>query len=237
MKQYPYLAINFACILIPFIFSFYPKYPFFKKWKYFFSANILISIIFIIWDIEFTKMGIWGFNESYLIGITIFNLPIEETLFFICIPYACTFTYFALRKLVVLKLQLSLQKKINIIFAILLAIISIYFNDKIYTFLSLSLTSLLLIISTILNKDFAYIYLTYLITIPFFLLSNGALTGMFSESPIVWYDGINNTEFRVFTIPIEDFIYGFLLISSNILTYEFLTPRHYKVSEPNLKEY
>ena len=70
--------------------------------------------------------------------------------------------------------------------------------------------------------------------IPFFLISNGLLTGSFLNSPIVWYDGVNNTELRIFTIPIEDFIYGFLLISTNILVYEYLKNKFQKVSTNNL---
>ena len=34
--------------------------------------------------------------------------------------------------------------------------------------------------------------------------------------------GINNTEIRVITIPIEDFVYGFSLISMNIFLYELI---------------
>ncbi|WP_369692175.1 lycopene cyclase domain-containing protein [Formosa haliotis] len=50
----------------------------------------------------------------------------------------------------------------------------------------------------------------------FFLLSNGLLTGSFLEAPIVWYNDAENLGFRLFTIPIEDSIYGLLLIFLNI---------------------
>ena len=48
----------------------------------------------------FTSLEVWGFNSDYLINFFIFNLPIEEVLFFICIPYSCVFTYFVFTKYV-----------------------------------------------------------------------------------------------------------------------------------------
>lgn len=98
--KYTYLLVDLTCIIVPFIASFYPKHPFYKEWKYFFPANLIVALFFIIWDIIFTHRGVWGFNADYLTGYNIVNLPIEEVLFFICIPYCCVFTYFALKYLV-----------------------------------------------------------------------------------------------------------------------------------------
>jgi len=222
MKQYSYLVINFSCILVPLICSFYKKHSFFKEWKYFFPANSIISIIFIIWDVLFTENGIWGFNEDYLIGINIINLPLEEVLFFICIPYACVFTFFAIKQLIPFSVKIKSQKVINVLIAIILIVLGFIYFEKAYTASSFLLAAFILLSFSYLKLSISYIYLTYLITVPFFLLSNGALTGMFSENPIVWYDGINNTEIRVITIPIEDFVYGFSLISMNIFLYELI---------------
>ena len=64
------------------------------------------------------------------------------------------------------------------------------------------------------NKWFSGFMLTYIVSlIPFFLV-NGILTSI----PIVWYDNAENLGLRIFTIPIDDFIYlfGLLLPSFNI---------------------
>ena len=57
---------------------------------------LIMDSIYIIWDILFTYLGVWGFNNKYLIGYNIFNLPLEEWLFFICIPYASLFIHYSI---------------------------------------------------------------------------------------------------------------------------------------------
>ena len=65
------------------------------------------------------------------------------------------------------------------------------------------------------------IFLSYLFILPFFFLSNGILTGSFVSEPIVWYNDLENVNLRIFTIPVEDAFYGFLLVLLNILFYEY----------------
>jgi lycopene cyclase domain-containing protein len=61
-SKYLYLALNIASFIIPFAFSFYPKANFSKKWKYVLPAILATAIVFIAWDVLFTKAGVWGFN-------------------------------------------------------------------------------------------------------------------------------------------------------------------------------
>ncbi|WP_448634165.1 lycopene cyclase domain-containing protein [Pedobacter panaciterrae] len=79
--KYTYLLIDFFTAIIPFIFSFHPKLNFYKTWKAFFPAVIITGMIFILWDVYFTSLGVWGFNSRYLIGVAIGNMPVEEILF------------------------------------------------------------------------------------------------------------------------------------------------------------
>ena len=94
MDNYLYLLINITSIIIPFIFSFYPRTEFISTWKKIFPSLIIMNGIYLIWDIIFTRIGVWGFNEDYLIGFTILSLPFEEWLFFICIPFASLFIHY-----------------------------------------------------------------------------------------------------------------------------------------------
>ena len=88
-----YLQVLAFSIIIPLIFSFHNKIQFYKKWPAFFKANTLVTIPFLIWDELFTRQEVWGFSNQHIIGNHLFNLPIEEILFFIIIPYCCVFTY------------------------------------------------------------------------------------------------------------------------------------------------
>ena len=112
--QYLYLLLNLGSLSIPFLFSFHPKLKFYKYWKPLTIGIITSMLIFIPWDIIFTAKGIWGFNDDYFLGTKLFHLPIEEWLFFICIPYACVFTHFALLHYFPnMKLSKSVTKKIS----------------------------------------------------------------------------------------------------------------------------
>ncbi|MCB0692582.1 MAG: lycopene cyclase domain-containing protein, partial [Saprospiraceae bacterium] len=50
--------------------------------------------------------------------------------------------------------------------------------------------------------------------------SNGILTGCCTPEPIVWYNNQENLGIRLGSIPIEDSLYGFVLIISNIILFE-----------------
>ena len=222
MTQFTYLFVDIGCFIIPFLASFYPKAPFYKEWKYFIPANITIALFFLVWDNLFAEYKIWGFNPDYLIGFHFFNLPLEEILFFISIPYACVFTYYSLKYLIKENPLSPFQKKINQFLIVLLFSLAIIFFNRLYTSITFSLTAIFLTFCLFKKIDLSYVYLAYLIVMPFFFISNGILTGFFFEDSIVWYNNAENIGFRIFTIPIEDILYGFLLIALNIILYEHL---------------
>lgn len=208
--KYLYLWLNIGSFIIPFLFSFHPRLQFYRKWKQLFVGILVMMAIFIPWDIVFTENGIWGFNPDYLIGIDFLGLPIEEWLFFICIPYACIFTHYAL-------LELSPKFRFgkvttNIIYITLvttLILVLWYYYDRWYTLVNFIYGLLILALvqtkrKQLLNTFFA----TYLvILIPFFIV-NGILTGTGIEEQVVWYNNAENLALRMRTIPVEDIIYN-----------------------------
>ena len=222
MVSYTYLLINLCSIAIPLACSFEGKLRFYKKWKALFPALLIPAVFFLIWDSIFTSQGVWGFNEQYLTGIQVYNLPLEEVLFFFCIPYCCVFTYEVLNHFVKQDVLGKYARYGTTILAYMLVAVSFTYNDLAYTFYTSLFTLLFLLLHLVVLKKpywsrlvFAYL----VILVPFFIV-NGILTGTGLEEPVVWYNDAENLGIRLLTIPIEDSIYGFLLIASNITLYE-----------------
>ncbi len=222
IEAYTYLFINIACILIPFVASFYPRHPFYKEWRYFIPANLMVAFMFLVWDYYFTQMGIWGFNPQYLTNIYLLNLPLEEILFFIAIPYACVFTWHAMIYLVKRNPFVRFQASVTITLALLFIFTGIGFWGKWYTSLTALLAGFYLLLAFYQKRDLSFVYLSYLVIMPFFFISNGLLTGTLLNEPIVWYNNDENLGIRLGTIPLEDSVYGFLLILMNIDLYQWL---------------
>jgi len=224
---YLYLLLNLGSLIIPFLFSFHPKLKFYKLWKALFIAIPASMLIFIPWDIYFTLKGFWGFNLNYFLGPKLFNLPIEEWLFFICIPYACVFTHYALlHYFPQLKLSIKPTKRIGLLLTFGFLFISIYHYNKCYTFVNFLLASLLIaVVSRSKPQLLQSYFLTFLVMlIPFFIV-NGILTGSFIANEVVWYNHYENLNFRLFTIPIEDSVYAFTLILLNLFIISLLKPK------------
>lgn len=224
MWQYTYLAINFFTIIICFIFSFHPKIKFHRHFKAFLMSSVIVAVFFIAWDVWFTANGVWWFNNKYLVGKRLFGLPIEELLFFICIPFSCVFTYFCLDKFFKLDWKPSIEKIFVIISIISCLILAILFKDKIYSFVTFLTTAISLIVLYFVLKAewIGKASFIYLVLMPGFLAVNGILTGTGLDSPIVNYNPKDFIGFRILTIPIEDTVYGYEMILWNLFFFHKL---------------
>ena len=218
-----YLLLNLGSIAIPFLFSFHPKLKFYKYWKALAIAMLLTMLVFIPWDIVFTNQGFWGFNSDYYLSLRLFELPIEEWMFFICIPYACVFTHYALLHYFP-NLGLSDKWTRNISYGLMLVMILIisFHYDKWYTLINYGFAIILIPLMLKYNPSLlSQYFITFLVMlIPFFLV-NGILTGSFIEEQVVWYNNDENLGLRMFTIPVEDSIYAFTLIGMNLFLTEY----------------
>lgn len=219
-----YLLLDLASLSIPLLFSFHPKLKFYKLWKYFFPATFIMMAFFIPWDIIFTQNAIWGFNEKYLSGIKLGNLPLEEWLFFICIPYACLFTIYAFKNLLP---KFLFPSKITAIVYFSLQTILIatllYFYDRWYTAINFGYAIVLLALVFNYKRDALNVFFPVfaILLIPFFIV-NGFLTGSWIHEEVVWYNDAENLGIRIGTVPIEDSIYALgMLLTVFILMEKF----------------
>jgi len=220
--SWTYLLVNFFSILIPFVFSFHPRLQFQKHWYALFKGIAIVGLLFIAWDVAYTYWGLWGFNPKYLSGINLINLPLEEWLFFICIPYACLFTYHSLRVLGFSLFSDKMATGVSILLIIYLLFVALMVPYKLYTTATFILLAAALTYLVFIKKPkwLAHFYSSWLLLlIPFFIV-NGVLTGSGLEEQVVWYNDYHNLGFRMGTIPVEDNFYGMLLILGIVWIYE-----------------
>jgi lycopene cyclase domain-containing protein len=220
-SHYTYHVILACSIAGPLALSFDKKVAFYKNWKYVFAAMILPAIFYIVWDIFFTKLQVWQFNEKYIVGPQWFGLPIEEWLFFILIPYCCTFVYACVRAYFPNVQHKKWADYFLLTLAVAVIITGFIFKEKIYThftciFLSAGIFLLYVFKKYFKTFDAASFLLSFALSlIPYFIV-NGFLTAL----PILTYDDAENLGIRIYTIPFEDAFYGMLLLLMNIVLYE-----------------
>jgi len=219
--HYTYFVILAASLAGPFGLSFDKKVAFYKKWKYLFPAMLAPAFLYIAWDIFFTDRGVWSFNEDYVTGLKIINLPLEEVLFFFIVPYCCVFIYECIRCYFS---RLTNRRAGDIILwglAILLLVTGLFFYDRYYTswafiFCAAFIGMVYLFRSYFRHFDATSFLVAFaVILIPFFLV-NGFLTAI----PVVMYNDAEKIGFSIYTIPFEDTFYGMLLVMMNIAFYE-----------------
>lgn len=218
-----YLYLMLFTLSFPLVLSFDKNVQFVKKWKYFFPAVVLPIIVFLMWDYLFTLWGVWGFNAEYLLGIYLFNLPIEEISFFIVVPFACIFIYECLNYYIKKDYLQPYLKAITWGLLIIMLVVGLFNLNKLYTSVNfLSAALFLSFVYFILKpKYLGRFYFSYLVVLIPFALVNGILTYL----PVVWYNDAENLGIRLISIPVEDLVYNFSKLLSYTVMYEWLKGR------------
>jgi len=227
MQRFTYLLIDFFTVIVCFVASFDTRIQFSKYFKTYLLSSTIVAIPFIAWDIWFTHKGVWWFNTDYTIGLILAGLPIEECLFFYCIPFSCVFTYYCLEIFFDLRWTQKMNTSIVIITVLICSITAFLHSDKIYTFVTaLSTIFTLLFLQFIAKKVWiGQASFTYLILMLGFIPVNGILTGTGIESPIVNYNPKDFLGIRILTIPIEDAVYGYSQFLMQIFFFKWVKGR------------
>lgn len=222
MEKYTYLLINILTISVPLSKSFERKISFWSGWPGLLQGIAITAAVFIPWDIAFTRMGVWGFNQTYLSGISLAGLPIEEWLFFFTIPYACLFIYEAIKYYQPRDWLGPISYPVSYVIIAACVLLGVINFDKWYTAVTCLFTAIFMafVVFVIRPKYLGRFYMGYVISLIPFLLVNGILTGSFISEEVVWYNDAENLSVRIFTIPVEDAIYMLLLLLINTVIYE-----------------
>ncbi|MEO0236936.1 MAG: lycopene cyclase domain-containing protein [candidate division WOR-3 bacterium] len=221
-----YLLINIFIIIFPLIGSILLYKYTLKKLISFFISFISVGIPFIIWDSVATKRGDWFFNSKYVNTTRIFDLPLEEVLFFITVPYACLFLYEGIKFFVFDTKVKPLPKIVITSVGLTFILLGVYFIFTPYTSTIFFVTGLTFIMLSycfnFLLKNVHYYIFLVLIFILFFIF-NSLLTGI----PIVLYSKKAITNLRIGTIPVEDFFYNFSLLTLYLGIYELINRKFF----------
>ncbi len=225
--QYVYLLLNLFSLSFPLLYSIYKKEHLYIHKIHFIISTTVIASLFLLWDAYFTSKGVWGFNPKYCIGIFFLKMPIEEWLFFFCIPFASLFIhYLFVTHAPAWKLNNKFVKALTWLLLLLCIVMVFRFYSlsyTVYNFCLLAITLLLAIYNK--YKYLNHFYISFLfIFIPFFVI-NGILTGSFITEPVVWYNNNENLQIRLATIPIEDIGYAFSMLFLNCMLFEKLKPK------------
>lgn len=215
-----YLIFNALIFAGPLALSFDKKVHFYTHWRRFLSALWLPAMIFLIWDMMVTERH-WWFNPDYTLApeVTLFNLPTGEWLFFFTIPYACVFTWEVINAYFKDKL-LSISFNRFFLYTILLAISGLGFMSGLeYTAITLFVFSVTFYLDHRL-KTYLYRRVHFYRLVSILLLFTTLFNGYLTARPLVIYDYTYQLELLIFTIPIEDYLYGITLIYAVLILFE-----------------
>ncbi len=217
-----YLILNIITIVFPLLLSWDKKVRFYKQFRALLPAILIVGAGFIIWDVYYTYLGVWGFNEEHLMGLNFFGLPVEEFLFFFTVPYACVFLNDTINVYWPVKSANRWAIYLNAFWIIFSLILFFTHLTKYYTAVACGLSAITgAFVFLKDNLSITALWRSFLFVLIPFLIINGALTGLFTDTPVVWYNDEENSTYRLLTIPVEDLFYNFSLIVGIIMLRDY----------------
>ena len=215
-----YLLINLAIISVPLWYTPDKRIGYYRRLPAVGFSILVVGSCYLIWDIFVTARGEWSFNSRYLTGIEILNLPLEEILFFITVPYSCLFIYEGF--LYATKNRcFKIPNSVVIAVIVVLTAASIAFHRQGYTMKALASCAVFLAAALLFDRSlirskqyWLWIAVCY---IPF-MIFNSVLTAL----PVVEYHSAAIWGVRLGTIPLEDFFYNYSMLSFYLLFYRMI---------------
>lgn len=175
----------------------------------------IVALFFIVWDQVVTGWW-WRFNPVYTLGILIGNLPIEEVLFFLIIPSSCLLIWVNLRVHTYDQWQWPVEQLVGV-GLVVLTFISLA-QGWWYTMTVCGLGVGICVWSAwtlkFLRKRAVSMWIGLVVVLT--LIFNGYLTWR----PVVLYEQSVKSGVMIGTIPVEDMLYGLILVVAVGMIYE-----------------
>ena len=218
--KFEYLLFNLIVIGGPVVSHFNRQIKGMSRWRLKLLTNGIVMIPYVIWDVLVTGSH-WHFNEAYTLDFRLLGLPMGEWLFFITVPFGCLLVWETLPD-AKLSTRLRVLRYVRAVLYVALPIgVWIFSTGKQYTGLVFCCFGIVGVADTFLRTDLflqSKTYSYFAIVSGLILVFNGYLTAR----PVVLYGETYQMGYRILTIPVEDFGYGFTLMLFNAMLYEKL---------------
>ena len=220
-QNYWYLLILFVMAAVTMFLFIKKTIVFFTELKYMIPAIIFSGAIFILLNIRLLETGIISFNYNYLTGKNILSLPIEEWLFLLLI------SLFSFSVYILVNVNLANFEKPNLFLAISVILLLVFgfeawfSREKLVPFFIFFLLTIYFGYTIFRNRfklHLSKFYVSYgIAVVPFFLFK-----GILYSLPVILYNNEHILGIRLFSVPIEEFGFFFLLMLINITIFEYL---------------
>ncbi len=215
-----YLLLDLLVVAAPVGLSFDRKVFFVRYWPSVLLSSLVVGIPFIVWDVLAADAGIWGFAPAHAGKPVLLGLPLGELLFFLVVPFSCLFVYEVLNAYLP-NARVRFPRRLSFALAAAAIGAALVTFPRGYTAVVFAAFGLFFLLSgalrpQILTERTTWLYLAVCF-IPF-----GVVNGILTSVPVVVYNSADILGLKVFTIPMEDFFYSFVMLGFLILVHGVL---------------
>lgn len=224
--NYTYLLINVVLLLIPLILLYILKLQQSRTLKFMFLAVFINVFVFSVPTEYLTQMKVIVFNPPYLTGFILWQLPIEELLFSLAMPFTGLAVYIYLNtRFPDLKFEKYSLALSNILMGICIAILYFGYHNLYTLFTFLILLVFMLYVEYVNKIRFMYrFYRAWLVSlIPFYLVA-----GMVNALPVIQYNEKETLIFTILQVPFESPFYYMGMLLLTVYLFELFKSRAVK---------
>jgi lycopene cyclase domain-containing protein len=220
-----FLILYIALFAVPLLSAYHPAIMWYRNFRAVSLAILVSGGFFLVLDSIFVHASVKGTADVYLSGISIFSLPIETILFYICVPFANLFVYEIVRMHVFHRKWCFACDEVIVGAAVVASIVLASFTDRVYT-VSIASIAIVLSIGHVykIKKNYQFVYLATCIPLLFFyILLSRYLSGgsAYAESlPIVWYADRAISNIQILSVSIEELLHFYVIQLLAVTVYE-----------------